>query len=138
MQCPIHLFFQSLKILVCIVHLSQALWLHRRFLSLCTIRHLTTKHGTSCHFEQKTSMNNEINIFLDNVSCLLDYCSTIQDTEYEDFKAQAMYSAIYFLWLITVIQFCLNHSLNRFLCKLLIGCILCISKFLNLGRLNYK
>ncbi|XWS42581.1 hypothetical protein CRYUN_Cryun16bG0026500 [Craigia yunnanensis] len=116
----------------------EALWLHRRFLTLLTIRHLTTKHGISCHFEQKTSMDNEINIFLDNESCLLDYCSTIQDTEFEDFKAQAMHSAIYFLWLITVIQFCLNHSLNRFLCKLLIGCILCISKFPNLGRLNYK
>ncbi|XWS58412.1 hypothetical protein CRYUN_Cryun08bG0031900 [Craigia yunnanensis] len=81
----------------------EALWLHRRFLSLCTIRHLTTMHGISCHYEQKTGMNNEMNIFLDNESCLLNSCSTIQDTEFEDFKAQAMYSAIYFLWLITQI-----------------------------------
>ncbi|XVF57111.1 hypothetical protein PTKIN_Ptkin06aG0177500 [Pterospermum kingtungense] len=81
----------------------EALWLHRRFLSLCMIRHLTTMHDISCHPEQKTSMDNEINIFLDNESCLLNYCSTIQDTEFEDFKAQAMYSAVYFLWLITQI-----------------------------------
>ncbi|XP_022746632.1 protein prenyltransferase alpha subunit repeat-containing protein 1-like isoform X2 [Durio zibethinus] len=78
----------------------EALWLHRRYLSLCLIRHLTTMHGTCCHSEQKTSMDNEINKFLDNESCLLNSCSTIQDMEFEDFKAQAMYSAIYFLWLI--------------------------------------
>ncbi|XP_016680294.1 uncharacterized protein [Gossypium hirsutum] len=76
----------------------KALWLHRRFLSLCLIRHLmTTTHGISCH---STSMDNEINIFLDKELRLLDSCSTIQDTEFEDFEGQAMYSTMYFLWLI--------------------------------------
>ncbi|TYI70961.1 hypothetical protein E1A91_D08G260500v1 [Gossypium mustelinum] len=76
----------------------EALWLHRRFLSLCLIRHLmTTTHGISCH---STSMDNEINIFLDKELRLLDSCSTIQDTEFEDFEGQAMYSTMYFLWLI--------------------------------------
>ncbi|KAK8701689.1 hypothetical protein V6N13_020069 [Hibiscus sabdariffa] len=78
----------------------EALWLHRRFLSLMWIQHLTTMCGISCHSEQKTSIDNEINIFLDKELCLLDSCSVIQDTEFEDFKAQAMYSAIYFLWLV--------------------------------------
>ncbi|XWS57763.1 hypothetical protein CRYUN_Cryun09bG0201100 [Craigia yunnanensis] len=72
----------------------EALWLHRRFLSLCLIRHLTTMHGISYHSVKKTSMNNEL--------CLLNSCSTIQDMVFEDFKAQAMYSAIYFLWLTKV------------------------------------
>ncbi|XVF06410.1 hypothetical protein REPUB_Repub06bG0046400 [Reevesia pubescens] len=78
----------------------EALWLHRRFLSLCLVRHLTTVHGISCHYEQKTSMDNKINTFLDNELSLLNSYSTIQDMEFEDFKAQAMYSAIYLLWLI--------------------------------------
>ncbi|GMI94273.1 hypothetical protein like AT1G10095 [Hibiscus trionum] len=78
----------------------EALWLHRRFLSLCWIQHSITMCGISCHSEQKTSMDNELNIFLDKEFCLLDSCSMVQDTEFEDFEAQAMYSAIYFLWLI--------------------------------------
>ncbi|XVE62726.1 hypothetical protein DITRI_Ditri06bG0142500 [Diplodiscus trichospermus] len=78
----------------------EALWLHRRFLSLCLIRHFTTMHGISCHSEQKTSVDNEIKAFLDNESCLVNSCSTIEDSEFEDFKTQAMYSAIYFLWLV--------------------------------------
>ncbi|XVF06412.1 hypothetical protein REPUB_Repub06bG0046400 [Reevesia pubescens] len=49
---------------------------------------------------KKTSMDNKINTFLDNELSLLNSYSTIQDMEFEDFKAQAMYSAIYLLWLI--------------------------------------
>ncbi|XP_039018960.1 protein prenyltransferase alpha subunit repeat-containing protein 1-like isoform X1 [Hibiscus syriacus] len=78
----------------------EALWLHRRYLSLCWIRHLTTMCGISYHSEQKTNMDNEINIFFDKEFCLLDSCLMIQDTEFEDFEAQAMCSAIYFVWLI--------------------------------------
>lgn len=108
MQRPSYVFFLSIlqKILVYIVHHSQALWLHRRFLSLCLIRHLTTTtHGISCH---SNSMDNEINIFLDKELRLLDFCSTIQDMEFEDFEAQATYSTMYFLWLIKVIQISLK------------------------------
>ncbi|XVF42298.1 hypothetical protein PTKIN_Ptkin01aG0350100 [Pterospermum kingtungense] len=77
----------------------EALWIHHHFMSLCLIRHVNTMHGISCHSVQKTSMDNEINIILDNELCLLSSCSAIQDTEFEDFEAQAMYSAIYILWL---------------------------------------
>ncbi|MBA0554934.1 hypothetical protein Golob_014007, partial [Gossypium lobatum] len=90
----------------------EALWLHRRFLSLCLIRHLmTTTHGMSCH---STSMDNEINIFLDKELRLLDSCSTIQDMEFEDFEGQAMYSTMYFLWLIKVIQISLKSRFKLF------------------------
>ncbi|EOY10906.1 PREDICTED: protein prenyltransferase alpha subunit repeat-containing protein 1 isoform X2 [Theobroma cacao] len=82
----------------------KALWLHRRFLSQCSISHLTMNmHGISSQSEQKTSMDNEISIFMHNELCLLNSCSTIQDMEFEDFQAQAMYSAIYYLWLIKLI-----------------------------------
>ncbi|KAF9670152.1 hypothetical protein SADUNF_Sadunf13G0038900 [Salix dunnii] len=78
----------------------EALWLHRRFLSLSWIRHFTTKLGdTSLYRACKSSINGDIGIFMDNELRLANSCSTIPDDDFEDFQAQAMYSAAYILWL---------------------------------------
>ncbi|XP_073260088.1 uncharacterized protein [Populus alba] len=78
----------------------EALWLHRRFLSLSWIRHFITNLGdTSNYHVCKSSINADIGIFMDNELHLANSCSTIPDNEFEDFQAQAIYSATYILWL---------------------------------------
>ncbi|XP_073260087.1 uncharacterized protein [Populus alba] len=83
-----------------IYRIWQALWLHRRFLSLSWIRHFITNLGdTSNYHVCKSSINADIGIFMDNELHLANSCSTIPDNEFEDFQAQAIYSATYILWL---------------------------------------
>ncbi|KAJ0078591.1 hypothetical protein Patl1_23158 [Pistacia atlantica] len=78
----------------------EALWLHRRFLCLYWIRHITANLlGISCQSEPKSSVDNDIDSFLDHELCLLDSCSTVPDDVFEDFQAQAIHSATYMLWL---------------------------------------
>ncbi|KAB2621374.1 prenyltransferase alpha subunit repeat-containing protein 1 [Pyrus ussuriensis x Pyrus communis] len=79
----------------------EALWLHRRFLSLFWIKHFITDHsGVSSHGKQNNSMNNDFRIFMDNELHLLDSCSIIPDNSFDDYQAQAKHSATYILWLI--------------------------------------
>lgn len=78
----------------------EALWLHRRFLSLSWIRHFTTNLGDTSNYRVcKSRINADIGIFMDNELHLANSCSTIPDNEFEDFQAQALYSATYILWL---------------------------------------
>ncbi|KAK9291468.1 hypothetical protein L1049_019416 [Liquidambar formosana] len=78
----------------------EALWLHRRFLSLYWVKHFATNlHGVSCHSENKTGINHDLDIFMDNELQLLHSCSRIPDNIFEDVQAQAMFSATYILWL---------------------------------------
>ncbi|KAK4596613.1 hypothetical protein RGQ29_014587 [Quercus rubra] len=78
----------------------KALWLHRRFLSLCWMKQFATNlHDVSCHFELKISTSNSFNSFIDNELHLLNSCSTVPNNDFEDFQAQATYSATYILWL---------------------------------------
>ncbi|KAF3452357.1 hypothetical protein FNV43_RR02790 [Rhamnella rubrinervis] len=71
----------------------EALWLHRRFLSLILIKRLSTD-------QTGTTMNNDLGMFLDNELHLLGSCSIIPDSNFEDYQAQALYSTIYMLWLV--------------------------------------
>ncbi|GMY20517.1 protein prenyltransferase alpha subunit repeat-containing protein 1-like isoform X2 [Fagus crenata] len=78
----------------------EALWLHRRFLSLCWMKHFATDlHDVSCHSELKISTSNSFSSFIDNELHLLNSSSTVPDNDFEDFQAQATYSATYILWL---------------------------------------
>ncbi|KAI8029344.1 Protein prenyltransferase alpha subunit repeat-containing protein 1 [Camellia lanceoleosa] len=78
----------------------EALWLHRRFLSFCWIKHFVTDiHDISSHSDHKNTMNHEIGIFMDTELELVCSCSTIPDNDFEDFQAQAMFSATYIMWL---------------------------------------
>nr|GEX04160.1 protein prenyltransferase alpha subunit repeat-containing protein 1 [Tanacetum cinerariifolium] len=67
----------------------EALWLYRRFLSMCWI-----KHFASCTGE--TQMDS----FLDNELHLFRSCTTIANNVFEDYQSQAMFTATYLTWLI--------------------------------------
>lgn len=89
----------------------EALWLHRRFLSLYWIQHFTSDLcGLFCHPEFKNSKSHGTETFLDNELQLLRHCSTIQDNHFEDFQAQAKFSVIYFLWLIKVASLKVSYT----------------------------
>ncbi|KAK7292300.1 hypothetical protein RIF29_08078 [Crotalaria pallida] len=78
----------------------EALWLYRRFLSLCRINHFAIESGDASHHFKETDRNyQDFSTFLENELCLIDYCSTVVDNEFADYEAQAIYSAGYLLWL---------------------------------------
>ncbi|WJX41082.1 hypothetical protein P8452_28490 [Trifolium repens] len=77
----------------------EALWLHRRFLSVCWINSFpTVSSDESYHPKEATSKYHDFGTFLQNELCLL-HASTSADDDYGDFQAQATYSASYILWL---------------------------------------
>ncbi|KAG5532956.1 hypothetical protein RHGRI_027266 [Rhododendron griersonianum] len=79
----------------------EALWLHRRFLSLCWMKYFATDiHDVSCRCYHKDSTSHEISVFMHNELGLVRSCSTIPDNDFEDFQAHATFSSTYILWLI--------------------------------------
>ncbi|KEH17834.1 uncharacterized protein [Medicago truncatula] len=77
----------------------EALWLHRRFLSMCWINNfLTDSSDGSYHSKEGTGMYRDLGTFLQNELCLL-HASTFADDDYGDFQAQATHSVSYILWL---------------------------------------
>ncbi|XP_061362908.1 uncharacterized protein LOC133306602 isoform X2 [Gastrolobium bilobum] len=78
----------------------EALWLHRRFLSMCWINNFLIDSGdASNHSTEAMSMYHDFGTFLQNELCLLHSCSTFVDDDFADFQAQATHSASYMLWL---------------------------------------
>ncbi|KAL0737121.1 hypothetical protein Bca4012_013331 [Brassica carinata] len=75
----------------------EALWLHRRFLSLNWIMHFG--RNQSSETGQSMVMDEEIATFIDNEIYLLESSMTVPDTKFEDFQAQALHAAVYMLWL---------------------------------------
>ncbi|KAB1208138.1 hypothetical protein CJ030_MR7G013005 [Morella rubra] len=73
-----------------------ALWLHRRFLSLCWMKQFANDINK---YELIVSPSNRVGLFIDNELHLLNSCSTVPDNEFEDFQAQATFSSTYILWL---------------------------------------
>ena len=83
-----------------ITRIKQALWLHRRFLSVFWINHfLTDSHDASNHSEETSGGYHSLDSFEENELCLLRSCLTIVDNDFEDFQSQATHSASYILWL---------------------------------------
>lgn len=76
----------------------EALWLHRRFLSLCWIKYFATDIRDG-HSDHKSSLIDGVDIFLDNELQLHRSYTTIPDYNFEDYQAQAMFSATYIVWL---------------------------------------
>ncbi|GMH07825.1 hypothetical protein Nepgr_009665 [Nepenthes gracilis] len=86
----------------------EALWLHRRFLSICWVEHFLAGHfkmSTNC--DEKNSIENHLSNFMDHELCLLHYCSSIPQDEFEDVQAQAAHAAAYILRLFKQIS---GHS----------------------------
>ncbi|KAK9175196.1 hypothetical protein WN944_027202 [Citrus x changshan-huyou] len=79
----------------------EALWLHRRFLSLYLIKHIATHLlGVSCQSKPKASVDIDIDSLMDHELCLVHSCSTtVPNANFEEFQAQAIHSAAYMLWL---------------------------------------
>ncbi|CAH2046491.1 unnamed protein product [Thlaspi arvense] len=75
----------------------EALWLHRRFLSLNWIMYFGSNHSSETG--ESIVMNKETVIFIDNEIHLLESSMTVKDTKFEDFQAQALHAAVYMLWL---------------------------------------
>ncbi|KAI5659963.1 hypothetical protein M9H77_28756 [Catharanthus roseus] len=73
----------------------EALWLHRRVLSLCWIKLLHGNSSSSCP-RTKT----DLEIYMDKELSLCSSCSVIPDNHFEDFQTQATLSARYIMWLI--------------------------------------
>lgn len=91
--------------MVNVVRFKQALWLHRRFLSMCWINNfLTDSSDGSYHSKEGTGMYRDLGTFLQNELCLL-HASTFADDDYGDFQAQATHSVSYILWLKMVCEF---------------------------------
>ncbi|XP_073149764.1 uncharacterized protein [Henckelia pumila] len=78
----------------------EALWLHRRFLSLFLMKHLASSNqdinGRSLC---KSSEIDDIFMFINAELKLLDHCTIIPDKAFEDYEAQAVHSASYAMWL---------------------------------------
>ncbi|KAK7401390.1 hypothetical protein VNO78_12824 [Psophocarpus tetragonolobus] len=78
----------------------EALWLHRRILSMCWINNfLLDSNDASYKSKEAISMSHDFSTFLQNELCLLHSCSTFVDDDFVDVQAQAAYSACYILWL---------------------------------------
>ncbi|XP_010458346.1 PREDICTED: protein prenyltransferase alpha subunit repeat-containing protein 1-like [Camelina sativa] len=79
----------------------EALWLHRRFLSLNWIMYFTSNHSDVSPElgESIIMMSEEIAIFIDNEIHLLESSMTILDTKFEDYQAQVLHAVAYMLWL---------------------------------------
>ncbi|GJR75694.1 protein prenyltransferase alpha subunit repeat-containing protein 1 [Tanacetum coccineum] len=67
----------------------EALWLYRRFLSLCWIKHFASHTGDTHMYS-----------FLDSELRLFRSCTVIPDNLFEDYQSQAMFAVIYITWLI--------------------------------------
>lgn len=78
----------------------EGLWLYRRFLSLCWIRHFTTHaHSRSCNSNYIAEQTTDPSFFLDKELDLVGSSLVVQDDHFDDFQAQALYSTTYILWL---------------------------------------
>lgn len=92
----------------------EALWLHRRFLSLCWIKYFATDiHDVACHSYHKDNTSHEIDVFMDDELRLVRSCSTMPDNVFEDFQAHSTHSATYLLWLIKHISESLEIELQE-------------------------
>ncbi|KAI3734560.1 hypothetical protein L6452_14031 [Arctium lappa] len=67
----------------------EALWLYRRFIAMCWIKHFAARMGGT-HVES----------FVDNELQLFRSCTTVPDNVFEDYQSQAMFAATYIMWLI--------------------------------------
>ncbi|CAH8289373.1 unnamed protein product [Eruca vesicaria subsp. sativa] len=75
----------------------EALWLHRRFLSLTWLMYFCGNQSSETG--ECIVMNEEIGIFVDNEIYLLQSSMTFPDNKFEDFQAQALHASVYMLWL---------------------------------------
>ncbi|XP_051113402.1 uncharacterized protein LOC127239347 isoform X2 [Andrographis paniculata] len=89
----------------------EALWLHRRFLSLVWIKQLAVDHQTKCcHSSCETC---DISFFIGNELKLFDSCAIIPDVNFGDYQEQATHAAAYILWLTKQLPMLFREELKK-------------------------
>ncbi|XP_021763562.1 uncharacterized protein LOC110728207 isoform X2 [Chenopodium quinoa] len=78
----------------------EALWLHRRFLSVYWVKHFgTDQPDISRHPNEKSIESDYVSVFIDNEVGLLRDCLNLPESMFEDVQSQIIHSAFYILWL---------------------------------------
>lgn len=78
----------------------EALWLYRRFLSLYWINQFVIDGDDALpHSNQTPITTSEIKTFLDNELQLFYSCQVFSINDFDDYRAQATFSATYMLWI---------------------------------------
>lgn len=78
----------------------EALWVHRRFLSHCWIKHFATiRQELIPHLEAENGINSGLNDFLGEELQLLHACLNTPADGFDDSPAQAQYAASYILYI---------------------------------------
>uniref|UniRef100_A0A803M4D3 Uncharacterized protein n=1 Tax=Chenopodium quinoa TaxID=63459 RepID=A0A803M4D3_CHEQI len=78
----------------------EALWLHRRFLSVYWVKHFgTDRPDISRPPNEKSIENDYVSVFIDNEVGLLRDCLNLPESMFEDVQSQIIHSAFYILWL---------------------------------------
>ncbi|KAK9700181.1 hypothetical protein RND81_08G221800 [Saponaria officinalis] len=78
----------------------EALWLHRRFLSVCWVKHFgADQDGSSLHSTAEGVEDTHVSVFIDNEVGLLQDSIGLPDSIFEDVQSQITHSASYILWL---------------------------------------
>lgn len=78
----------------------EALWLYRRFLSLYWINQFVIDGADALpHSNQTPISTSEIKTFLDNELQLFYSCQVFSINDFDDYRAQATFSATYMLWI---------------------------------------
>ncbi|XP_074279105.1 uncharacterized protein LOC141604583 [Silene latifolia] len=78
----------------------EALWLHRRFLSVCWVNHFgANQDGSSEQSSEKGVEDNHASDFIDKEVGLLHDCIGLPDSIFEDVQSQISHCASYIMWL---------------------------------------
>lgn len=80
----------------------KALWIHRRFLSQCWIKHFTANEGAVILDPDDNLISSKIEKFLAKELQLVKSCLNISPDEFDDTQDQARYGASYLLWILKV------------------------------------
>uniref|UniRef100_A0A7C9CV76 Uncharacterized protein n=2 Tax=Opuntia streptacantha TaxID=393608 RepID=A0A7C9CV76_OPUST len=88
----------------------EALWLHRRFLSVGWLKHFGAIEQNPT---EAGEANNHVKVFLDYELSLLQDCLNLPESEFEDVQSQSIHAASYMLRLNWEICSCSSIDLNQ-------------------------
>lgn len=88
----------------------EALWLHRRFLSVGWVKHFGANEQNP---NGEGEVNNHVKVFMDYELSLLQDCLNIPESEFEDVQSQVIHAASYMLRLNWEICSSLSINLNQ-------------------------
>lgn len=77
----------------------EALWLHRRYLSVCWAKHFSSDNHSYHSSSDEHNASNHLTTFMDNEIDLLQHCLNIPENGFDDVQAQKTHATAYILWL---------------------------------------